>query len=63
MPNAPPDPKREALRQQQTLNPRPARVSDPLFREQPFFDARDWLQVKYEMLRRVRVDGWPEERH
>jgi len=27
-----------------------------LFHESPFFDARDLVQVKYEMLRRVRID-------
>jgi transposase len=31
-------------------------VKDPLFREGNFFDRRDLVQVKYEMLRRVRVD-------
>ena len=55
----PPDPKVEALRQQGTLNPHPARVRDPLFVEGDFFDARDLVQVKYEMVRRVRVDGQP----
>lgn len=32
-------------------------VSDELFVDNPLFDPRDLLQVKYEMLRRVRVDG------
>ncbi len=32
-------------------------VTDPAFRGHPFFDARDLVQVKYEMLRRVHVDG------
>jgi transposase len=32
-------------------------VTDPLFRETDFCDARDLVQVKYEMLRRVRVEG------
>lgn len=32
-------------------------MTDPLFGELAFFDARDLVQVKYEMLRRVRVDG------
>jgi transposase len=30
-----------------------------LFEEGEFFDPRDLVQVKYEMLRRVRVDGRP----
>ncbi len=48
--------KAEALRQRGTLNPRPEKVADPLFLERDFFDARDMVQVKYEMLRRVKVD-------
>ena len=55
----PPDPKIQALRQRATLNPSPERVSDPLFTAAEFFDARDLVQVKYEMVRRVRVDGQP----
>ena len=51
------DPKREALRQQGTLNPRPGEVIDKLFAEDSFFDPRDLVQVKYEMLRRVRTEG------
>ena len=48
------DPKLAALRQQGTLNPRSREVTDPLFAEDSFFDARDLVQVKYEMLRRVQ---------
>ena len=55
----PPDPKTEALRQRGTLNPHPDTVSDPLFATSDFFDARDLVQVKYEMVRRVRVDAQP----
>jgi transposase len=51
------DPKAAALRQHGTLNPRPEAVHDPLFAPGEFFDARDLVQVKYEMLRRARVDG------
>lgn len=37
---------------------RPLRVRDPLFVEHPeFFDGRDLVQVKYEMLRRHFVEG------
>lgn len=32
------------------------KVNDPKFREESFFDPRDIVQVKYEMLRRVSVD-------
>ncbi|MGH7447811.1 MAG: helix-turn-helix domain-containing protein [Longimicrobiales bacterium] len=48
--------KLEALQEHGALHPRPQDVTDPLFHESPFFDARDIVQVKYEMLRRVRVD-------
>lgn len=50
------DPKIAALQERRTLNPRPERVTDPLFEQAPFFDARDLVQVKYEMVRRVEVD-------
>jgi transposase len=52
-----PDPKLEALRAQGTANPRPQDVLDPAFQESEFFDPRDLVQVKYEMLRRVRSEG------
>jgi len=46
------------LRQSHTLHPHPDQVRDPLFTTgSAFFDSRDLLQVKYELLRRVRVDG------
>jgi len=51
------DPKSEALRERGALNPRPERVTDELFRQSEFFDARDLPQVKYEMLRRVGQEG------
>jgi transposase len=59
MPPRPPrrDAKVEALRAQGALHPRPDAVRDPLFGSHEFFDARDLVQVKYEMLRRVDVDG------
>lgn len=56
------DPKVQALRAERTLNPRPEAVRDERFRESEFFDARDLVQVKYEMVRRVRVDGDPVSR-
>jgi len=49
--------KADALREHGTLNPRPDEVTDPKFRVGDFFDPRDIVQVKYEMLRRVRVDA------
>ena len=54
-----PDPKTEALRRQSALNAHAEDVTDPLFAGSDFFDARDLVQVKYEMLRRVRLDGRP----
>jgi transposase len=57
-----PDPKLAALRLHGSLNPHPERVQDPLFAGADFFDARDLVQVKYEMVRRVRVDGHPVSR-
>jgi transposase len=54
-----PDEKLTFLRQSHTLHPHPERVRDPLFTSgSPFFDARDLVQVKYELLRRVRVEGY-----
>lgn len=53
----PPDPKAQALARHNTLHAHPDCVTDPLFASHPFFDPRDLLQVKYEMLRRVHTDG------
>lgn len=53
-----PEEKAMALGAFRALNPRPRAVLDPAFTGgEPFFDARDLVQVKYEMLRSVRVDG------
>jgi transposase len=52
------DEKLKALRQSHALHPHPDQVRDPLFTSgSPFFDPHDLVQVKYELLRRVRVDG------
>lgn len=53
------DPKRDSLRQHAALNPHPERVNDALFLTHPFFDPRDLVQVKYELLHRVLVEGQP----
>lgn len=53
------DPKAQTLHERGCLNPEADRVTDDLFRSNTFFDARDLVQVKYEMLRRVRMDGQP----
>ena len=41
------------------MNPHAETVRDELFLSNAFFDPRDLLQVKYEMLRRVREDDVP----
>jgi len=49
--------KTETLRRHRTLNSTPERVADKRFRAGGFFDPRDLVQVKYEMLRRVQEEG------
>ncbi len=51
------DTKQDALLQQRTFNKRPQEVKDTLFQDRDFFDPRDLVQVKYEMLRKSRQDG------
>ena len=51
------DPKSEALAQDGVLNLHPEGVRDALFAGNPFFDAKDLVQVRYEMVRRHQVDG------
>src|ERR1022692_1411438 len=53
------DPKVTALRESRCLNPHPGQVTDQTFLTEEFFDARDAVQVKYEMGRRVTVGGGP----
>jgi transposase len=55
----PDDAKTAALRASGTLHPHPEAVGDEAFSGHEFFDRRDRVQVKYEMLRRHRVDGQP----
>ena len=47
--------KQDRLRRSGTLNRKPETVSDPVFAAGDFFDARDLLQVRYEMVRLVRL--------
>lgn len=49
--------KSDRLREMGMLNPQPERLRAPWFEAAGFFDANDWLQVKYEMLRHARQDG------
>ena len=51
------DPKEKALRESGALNTHP--VSDALFSASDFFDPRDMVQAKYEMLRKVHKEGQP----
>ncbi len=51
------DPKAVALQKKGALNSKADQIMDPLFRGDEFFDPKDLVQVKYEMLRRVRKDG------
>ena len=50
--------KQQILRANGTLNPHPDKITDQLFEGSDFFDVRDLLQVKYEMVRRVDIEGW-----
>jgi transposase len=54
-----PDPKLAALKESGTANPHAQDVHDPAFAGSDFFDPRDLVQVRYEMLRRVRTEGQP----
>ncbi len=62
MAKRPADAKTRALREHGCLNQHPEMVRDELFLSNAFFDPRDLLQVRYEMLRRVREDGVPVSR-
>lgn len=58
MAETPREDKASALRRHHALNHRPNAVRDAAFTSgNSFFDSRDLVQVKYEMLRRVREDG------
>jgi len=57
--SGPETPKEDALRQHGVLNPRPHDVTEPRFQNREFFDPRDLVQVRYEMLRSVEVEKQP----
>jgi len=50
--------KRNYLRSRRALNPHPGRAKYRRFLEHDFFDPFDLVQVKYEMLRMVKVEGF-----
>src|ERR1700749_2593919 len=54
-----PDPKEAALAGARCLNPHPEQVTDLEFLASEFFDARAAVQVKYEMVRKVKAGGAP----
>lgn len=58
----PPVSKHQALQQQNVLYANATKVADELFQTLEFFDPRDLLQVKYEMVRRVHKEGWSVSR-
>ena len=53
------DVKAKFLAEHKTLHPHPERVRDSLFAQGGFFDPRDLVQVRYEMLRRYLVERQP----
>ena len=56
----PPNPQKiQALRSCGALNRHPEKVRHPSFEESDFFDPHDLVQLKYETLRAVEVDGRP----
>jgi transposase len=50
-------PKADRLKENDSLNLHPERVRAEHFRNSAFFDPRDLVQVKYEMLREVSHEG------
>jgi len=51
------DTKTRSLREHHALHPHPEAVRDEAFQQHEFFDPRDRVQVRYEMLRGHRIDG------
>lgn len=62
MARRPADAKTRSLKEHGCLNLHAETVRDELFVSNAFFDPRDLLQVRYEMLRCVREDGVPVSR-
>ena len=58
-PKKPTDDKTQSLKKYGALNPRPHKVAEKMFSDSAleFFDPRDLVQVKYEMLRAVDKQG------
>jgi transposase len=49
--------KKKFLEQEGLINPKPERISHPLFETLNFFDPIDLPQVRYEMIRAARVEN------
>jgi hypothetical protein len=58
-PKQPVDDKTESLKKYGAFNPHPQKVAEETFSDSTleFFDPRDLVQVKYEMLRTVEKEG------
>ena len=54
--------KAKLLNKKGCLNPRPQQVKDEIFEKYDFFDPRDLIQVKYEMIRKVKKEEWTVKR-
>ena len=50
--------KQEAMSRRNVLYRNAGAVTDELFQTMDFFDPHDLIQIKYEMLRRVRQENW-----
>jgi transposase len=59
MPKLPNPKKIESLRSAASLNRHPEKVRHPQFLENDFFDPHDLIQLKYETIRAVEVEGHP----
>jgi transposase len=56
---APQDVKARFLAAHQGLHPHPERIGDARFQQGSFFDPRDLVQVRYELLRRHLIEKQP----
>lgn len=54
--------KAKLLNKKGCLNTKPQQVKDEIFEKYDFFDPRDLIQVKYEMIRKVKKEEWTVER-
>ena len=57
--DTPQDVKPRFLAAHQALHPHPERIADAMFQQSGFFDPRDLVQVRYELLRHHLVDKQP----